>query len=194
MSRLHPGFLAVVLTAALALSGVTTSSAQQPAARYSAVAVDMLSPGAGAGTFPVNIVINRWSTQEEEDRLVAILLEQGPDALLTAMQKWPPVGSVAPTGGVGFDIRFAVLTHRDNGLDEVMALTDRPMSFLERRAAGRSTDYPFTLIQMQTKPSGDGEGQISIAARLRIDKVNRTLVIDNFTDQPIMLRGLKREQ
>lgn len=194
MHKLQLTSPAVVLTAVLALPGLTLAQSEGPAARYSAVAVDMLSPSPGAGTTPLNIVINRWATEAERDQVMTLLMEQGPDALLSAMQKWEAIGSVAATGGVGFDIRYATQSKAADGTEHVFMLTDRPMSFFERRDAGRSTDYPFTLIQLEVQPSGEGQGQIAVAARLRVDKRNQTLVIDNFSDQPVTLRGLKKEQ
>lgn len=179
--------------AALVLAG-TSVTAQEPVARFSAVAVDMLSTSPGAGTVPVNIVVNRWSTDAERDQLLTILMEKKSDSLLEALRDMPRAGSVAPSGGVGFEIRFARRIQEPGQPERIVLVSDRPMSFWERRDAGRTTDYPFTVVELRMPPTGDGEGRIAVAAQISADAVNRTIVIENYNDQPVALRAVKRER
>lgn len=188
--RLIPAALGLA-TLVLASTSVT---AQEPVARFSAVAVDMLSTNPGAGTVPVNIVVTRWSTDAERDQLLTTLMEKKSDALLKALRDMPRAGSVAASGGVGFDIRFARRIQEPGQPERIVLVSDRPMSFWERRDAGRTTDYPFTVVELRMPPSGDGEGRIAVAAQISADAVNRTIVIENYNDQPLGLRAVKRER
>ncbi len=61
------------------------------AERFTAVAINMGNFGA-AQAGPVEIVITRWSTDVERDRLTAVLMDKGPEALLGALRDTRRVG------------------------------------------------------------------------------------------------------
>jgi hypothetical protein len=50
--------------------------------KFTAFAVDISNMSPGARTTAVDIVINRWSTDEERDRLLTVFREKGQDGLL----------------------------------------------------------------------------------------------------------------
>lgn len=179
------------LLVAFGVGGRASAPPQAPA-QYSALAVDMLSGVPGAATTSLNIVVTRWTTPAEQDALITALLEKGQGALLEALRKAPRAGSIAPIGGVGFEVRYATRQVEMDGTERILLISDRPMSFLERWDGGRSTDYPFTVVQLRLKPSGDGDGQASVAARIAADRRTRTVVLDNYNDQPVVLTSVKR--
>lgn len=191
MRTLH---LASLIAGGALVLGLTVAPAvaQEEAARYVATFVDMNSPSPGLGSGQVTIVVNEWSDAEDEARLMGILLERGNKALLSDMERWPRVGSVAPTGSVGFEIRYAWQQTAPDGSQRVTMITPRPMSFSERWVSGRSIDYPFLLVQMDLGPDGKGKGTIIVAAQLFADKFNKSLVVDTLMDQPVLLQGLER--
>jgi hypothetical protein len=41
------------------------------------------------------------------------------------------------------------------------------MSFLEARYAGRSADYPFSILELRVNEKGQGEGSAIAAAKIR---------------------------
>ena len=182
------------LMVAAMVGSPAAASAQEPVGRYHGIIVNMAAERPGTATTPVNIVIHRWSTAEEQDQVLGTVLEQGGKALLGVLQKLPQVGSVAPSGGVGFNIQYATRSRGADGIERIVLLTDRPMSFTERWYGGRSIDYPFLLMELAIKPSGDGEGHVIVAARLSADKFNRELVVENLDIQPMQIRSLKRER
>jgi hypothetical protein len=185
--------VAACLGLVLSLAATSQVAAQTPVAQYSALAVNQLSTTPGAGTTPVNIVVTRWTTATEREALLARLVEdESASALREDLSKMPPAGSIAATGSTGIELRYA---HREPGPDDterVVLITDRPMSFGERRDAGRSTDHPFTVIELRLQPNGEGEGKASIATRISIAKDSRMVVLENYTDQPVGLRSVKR--
>jgi hypothetical protein len=193
-NRFTSRVVAAGFAVAAILGTAATAAAQDPVARYYGVIVNMQAEIPGTATTPVNIVVNRWSTAEEQDRVLTTVLEQGGKALLGVLQRLPAVGSVAPIGGIGFNVPYATRSRGADGIERVLLLTDRPMSFAERWYGGRSTEYPYMLIEMEIKPGGEGAGRIIVAARLSADKFNRTLVVENLDIQPMQLTNLKRER
>jgi hypothetical protein len=85
-----------------------TTAAAAPVETFTATTANVSGVGRpGLGT--VDIVIERWSTDGERDRLVSVLKDKGPDALLSALQKMPRVGHIrTPTSMGGTCISLAV--------------------------------------------------------------------------------------
>jgi hypothetical protein len=117
----------------------------------------------GIGT--VQIRISRWSTDADRTRLLTVLRESGPQALLKELQKTPSVGTIRTPNSVGYDLRYARQAPVGDGRRIVIA-TDRPIGFFEATNQGRTLDYPFTLIQMQLDKSGRGTGTMSYATKI----------------------------
>lgn len=186
-----PGFVVGLwLVSLLAVaSAAFVSSAQQAVARYSALAVDLTASGGQAAT-PVTIVITRWATDEERDRLVSTLKEGSTSTTLSQLRDLPRAGSIGSTGSVGIDIRFARRTPTPDGGQRVILVTERPLSFWERRDAGRSTEYPFTLIELRLGPNGKGEGKVSLATKIIVDQEADLVVLENYSGQPILLQDV----
>jgi hypothetical protein len=53
-------------------------------------------------------------------------------------------------------------------------------------------DYPFSLVELRLNAQGEGEGKWSAATKIMADKVNRTMVLENWSAQPVMLTSVKR--
>ena len=185
-SRLH-SFTALSLALAVIASGARVTSADDKAVlRLRAFAVNLNSTGrANTGTLDINI--ERWSTPEEAARLRDILTEKGEDALLEAVQKLPRVGSIARTGRLGWDIRFAQQIAAAGGGSRIVIATDRPMSFWEASNQPRSADYAFTLAEVRLGPDGKGEGKLVPAAKIEYDQESKTLEIENYNIEPVRL-------
>lgn len=196
--RVNALAIPALIAALLSLGAATTTAyAVRFAERYTAFAVDMgVSPEgrssrATAGT--VEFVIERYSTEAEVERLMAALREQGPDKLLTTLQALPRVGFFRTPNSIGYDIRFARKHKGEDGGEVITLATDRYISFWEARNRPRSIDYPFTLVEVRIGPDGKGEGKMSIATKITLDKTNNTLVLENYKSQPVMLTQVTRE-
>ena len=179
-----PVFLVVL--AGLAATARDTTASDKSALRLRAFAVNLNSGArASAGTLDINI--ERWSTPEEAARLRDILSEKGADALLDAVQKMPRMGSIARTGQLGWDIRFAQQIAGAGGGRRIVIATDRPMSFWEAANQPRSADYAFTLAEVRLGPDGKGEGKLVPAAKIVYDQESKTLEIENYNTEPVRL-------
>ena len=139
------------------------------------------------------MVVNRWSTDAERDRLLAVLMEKGPEKLLETLQKLPRVGYIRTPNSIGYDLHFARKTPLPDGGERVVMATDRYISFWEAANRPRSIDYPFTVIELRINTNGEGEGKMSLATKITADKESNTIVLENYATQPVLLQSVRRE-
>jgi hypothetical protein len=141
----------------------------------------------------VDIVIERWSTDGERDRLVSVLKDKGPDALLSALQKMPRVGYIRTPTSIGWDLHFARSVKSAEGRQVVIA-TDRPMSFWEAANRPRSADYDFTLVDIRFDPDGKGTGKLAVAAKVDYNEKTQTIEVENFGIEPVRLTEVRSKR
>ena len=180
------------LFGALAVAATFYGVAATAEERFTAQAVNMSNVGSGGAVGTVDIIINRFSTEAEQQRFMTALAEGGNDGLLRAFEKAPSIGKIGPTGRVGLDIRYAQEIPADEGGRQIIIATDRRMSFLEVSNRPRTVDYPFTVVQLQLDRSGNGEGKASLLTKVAIDKKQNAIVLENFASQPVDLMAVRR--
>lgn len=181
--------VSLVVGAALALPmGASTALAKDEAIlRLRAFAIDMNNSRTGS----IDIVIERWSTEEEVQKLQGVLIEKGGDNLLPTLQKIKPrCGYVRTSNSLGWDLQFARETAMSDGTRKIVVGTDRPMSMWELRNAGRSTDYEFSLAEIRLPADGKGQGKAIPRAKLSFNKDKNTLEIENYEQQPVRLNEI----
>ncbi|MBW8712977.1 MAG: hypothetical protein JF632_02710 [Acidobacteria bacterium] len=189
-------FLRVQVVAALFMlsigswqSGSSTQSSNNGKEEFSAIAVNM-APGTTASSTPVEITIERWTSDAERDRLMTVLKEKGPDELLKVLQKEPKVGSIRTRESLAYDLRYARQLPGQDGGRRIVLGTDRPIGFLEAQEGGQTLDYRFTLIELRVGPDGKGEGKLSIAARPEFN--DHVLVIEDYAAEPVRLQNVEK--
>ena len=185
--------LIAVTTAAAIVLSIGHPSAQSNMARpekFTAFAVDVSATAPRASASVVDIEIKRWSTDAERDQLLEIFRAKGQDALLSALQKLPVVGGIRTPGSLNYDIHFARQRAEEDGGRMVFLMTDRYISAWEAMNRPRTIDYPFTLIQLQLDKTGRGVGKASIATQIT-QEPDGTIVLENFSNQPVMLNNVK---
>src|SRR5262245_62021125 len=129
-TRTGIGALAMAAGLSLTPNVAARSDSAARAERYTAFAVDMGFPGrARAG--PVEFVVERYSTDEERDRLISVLQEQGPDKLLDTLQSLPRVGYLRTPNSIGYDLKFARRHPGEDGGEVITMATDRFIGFFE---------------------------------------------------------------
>jgi hypothetical protein len=177
-----------LLLTSFAASGQTRDAGE----RFVATAVNLGQPGP-TGPLTVEMVVNRWSTDAERDRLVAVLLEKGPDALLRVLQEMPSTGYIRTPDTLAYDLRFARKAPLADGGERIFLATDRYVGFWEASTRPRTIDYPFTYIEMRLGPDGRGEGKMSIFTKVIVDKEENAIVLENYGTQPVLLQNVRRE-
>jgi hypothetical protein len=161
--------------------------------RFTAVAVNMGTPGR-TWADRVEIVVSRWSTMAERDRLLATLFEKGPDKLLDALTDLPRVGYFRTPNSIGYDLHYAQRTPLPDGGERIVLATNRYITFWEAANRPRSIDYPFTVIELHINADGMGEGKMSLATKIIGDKENKLIVLENYATQPVLLNDVRREK
>ena len=161
--------------------------------RFTAMAVNMSNVGRNTAN-TVEIVVERWSTDADRDRLRSVLMEQGSEKLLGALEKLPRVGYFRVPTSLGYDIHYARRAPLPDGGERVVLLTDRRIGFWEATNQPRSIDYPFTLIELRLNANGEGEGKLSIATKITADPESKIVVLEDYANQPVRLQSVKRER
>ncbi len=156
--------------------------------RFTAAAINTNRAAAGN----IEIQVDRWSSDAERDKLIHVLETKGADKLLEVLQDLPVKGNFRAPGQLGWDLRFARHYPTDDGGERVVLATDRPIGFLEAANQPRSITYPFTIIEMQLNRAGEGEGKMSLATKVIVDKKKNRITLENFDLQPVLLTQVKR--
>jgi len=173
-------------------TAMTSASGQTPQLRLTAFAVNMSNIGAGS-TATVDITIDRWSTDDERQTLITTFTERGPEKLLDALQRLKRVGFIRLPNTVGYDLQFARERPLDEGGRQIIIATDRRIGFQEARAQPRSIDYPFTLIEIRLRPDGTGEGKMSVATKITLNKRTNTVELENYASEPVRLQNVRTQ-
>lgn len=180
-----------VVVALLLAAGPGVAQSNFPKEDFSAIAIANNNLGSGADR--VLIHVDRWSSPSERDQLAKTLLNKGPDALLNALVKIKPVGTIRTPDSLAYDLHYAYQQPAEEGGRRIVLATDRPMSFWEASNRPRTVDYPFTVIQMQMNRDGEGKGTLSYATKIRVVDEN-TIELENFATSPVMLTEIKAER
>jgi hypothetical protein len=181
---------AVGIAAVLSVAMLSAAQSTDVPVRFSASAFDTNRGRAGM----VDLVINRWSSEGERDRLLTVLLDKGPDKLLDVLQDMPRVGYLQRPGSLSYDLHYARSAPLPDGGERIVLATDRRIGFREQVNQPRSIDYPFTVIELRLDRNGEGEGKMSLATKITADKDNRLVVLENYDLQPVMLTNIRRER
>ena len=160
---------------------------------FDAVAVNMSNLGP-RGQARLQIRVDRWSTDEEREKLTEALKAQTGQsrdrALANTLFEKESVGTIRESRTLAYDMRYSRVIPSDAGRMIVMA-TDRRIAFAEAWRATRTLDYNVSLIVLNLDEEGRGDGQIMIGANFEWDEANDQLVITNFASEPIRLTRVR---
>jgi hypothetical protein len=169
--------------------------AAEPVLSLTAFAVNMTGVGRQGRTETLQIVIERWSSDEERAQLIDTLVEKSSDKLLDAVQKIKPrAGFIRTTTSLGWDIQFARMTDLPSGGKRIVFATDRPIGFGEARNSTRSSDYEFMLCEVRLGANGKGEGKLAAAAKITWDKDKKQVEIENYAQEPVRLTQVTEDK
>jgi hypothetical protein len=192
---MHAPLRHVVVHAGVALAGilalVLSASAQTrgSVARFTAVAMDLEAGSA----IPLDIVVNRWSTEAEQERLRAAMKTDRRDDLIGVVRDLKPVGYFRTRDSLAWDLRFAQATPGDEQRQRIFLLTDRPVNAFEFFARWRSLDYPFTVIELNVG-EGEGSGTLTPATKVIPYLEDNFVVLENYGLQRVRLTQVKQQR
>ena len=157
-----------------------------------------------AGSSYIEIVIQRWSTDDERESLCGTLVKDGPGALLAAVHRvlQRPAGVVLIPGipGAGARVRTRqarnVVFARDVGTPEgrqVIVATDQYLAFGEPTLNWPS-DYEFTLLDIRFGADGTGVGKLARPGKVVYNTATKIIEIDDYAAQPVRLTDVRSEK
>lgn len=188
LSRARAMWGATVISTLLVLPNVGTAQKLATPERFIGLAVGISKPTGGAET--IEILVERWSTDAERDRLVGVLRKDGPAALLEEMIDLPRAGMLRTPDTLGYPIQFARKRPLPEGGEQITLITDRPILFW----SARQLEYPFTLVELRIGADGKGEGRLSIAAKITYDERSGMISLVDYPTLPVHLTGVRREK
>lgn len=179
----------------LAVPGAATAKGDKKDSGKETFSALAVLPTGARSPSDVTINIENYSSAQDAQALQAALLDGGPDTLLKALEKMKPIGRIEKVGTIGFyDFKFIRSVATPTGR-RIIAVTDRPIGFLEEYFGTRSTDYKFGILQLDIKDDKKGKekgvGSLIYAARIKVldgDKFE----IENLGIDPIRLEGVRQ--
>jgi hypothetical protein len=152
-------------------------------------AADVVQIGTGRpASSAMKIIIDRWSTDEEKELLHAAFTEKGQDGLLKALQSTKRIGFLNFRNSLGYVIHYSSEKPGEDGSRRIILITDRNVNFWEARNNFRTMDYPFTLIELRLDKFNKGEGKMSIATKIALNKESKLFELEDWgTAQTLLL-------
>lgn len=190
--RSVPGVVAACLV--LLQAGVADAADMKPVERFTCFAANMTGAGK-PGTSIIQITIERWSTDAEREALRGTLIDKGPDALLSALQKIKPrIGFMRMSDTLAWDLYYAREVKREDGTRQIILASDRRIGFREAVNHARTMDYQFTVIDIRFDAEGKGTGELAPAAKVTYNVKTNHIEIENYSARPLDLINVKSEK
>jgi hypothetical protein len=163
------------------------SSQFKPIESFAATSV---SPSATGSPLATNVIVYRYAEPAEVEELALVLRDKGSKALLRALAKYEMGRLTTTEHGVGLALRLVYQVTTPDGR-RIVAITERPLSFLEIWNSTQSRDYQFAYVELNLDASGNGVGRLVRAGQ--IDSIGaHTLLITNYDAQPIRLLAVRK--
>jgi hypothetical protein len=164
---------ALVILGAVFLVG-SSLSAQDEKPKKQVYQATAMGQGTQMGrTASVTIIIEEFSTADDQQALMEAFQQKGMKGLTNALSKMKAKGRLAVTGTLGYDIAYARLFTTPTGR-KVRIITDRLLRFGEVWADSRSTDYDLTALELDlSNEKGKDTGTLLPACQFKLDKENQ---------------------
>jgi hypothetical protein len=168
----------------------TISSAQSET--LTAVA-SIKTAGGVSSTAPVTVVISQLATDAERDELVAAVKQGGTQAAQAWLSKRPDVGSLQ-VGARRTPIKYIYRRAMGDGRLLTIA-TAEPVAFVGGGVPGAKSTAGYLLgVALLTVPSsGSGQGELSPAAKIRIDEQGAIVTEDFNPAELVQLTNVARK-
>lgn len=190
-------FAGLMFVAALEAPFAQTASQAEPSKQtvtFTGTTVN-LSPGAGEN---ISIHILRWSSDADRDRLAAAFKEKGDAGLQAALEAAPTLGIVWTGESLGYSLHYAHRVALPDGGERIIVATERRLGAWSRgnpwKAAGQqlAPDYPFTVVELRLNRRDQGEGKMSLAAKVTFEQDAKTIALESYGSGPILIKDVKR--
>jgi hypothetical protein len=153
---------------------------------------------------PVEIYIERWSTDEELDRLREPIMQGDAGRLLPLLQEQKRRAGVVLMPGVGAhgarvrtrtpkNLLFAREIETPTGRRLIVA-SDEHLGLGESRLDARKEVREFNLMDIRFGPDGTGVGKVAAAGDVGFDPATKVFELKNYATRPARLVDVKSEK
>ena len=172
------------------VAAMVQAQVKGPMERYTATTVNVT----GAGE-PITIELLEWSTDADRDRLASVLAWYGEKEVPGAMKT---VGYLWTSGSAGYSIRYAYRIPASDGSQRIILLTDRKLGAWSPESwkpSSPATGDPssFSVIELRVNRAGQGEGKTSLTTKVTFDAATKSIALENYAAQPVILKGVARK-
>jgi hypothetical protein len=124
-------------------------------------------------TFSVNLIIEEFSTTEDQKALIEAFNQKSNEGLVNALSKMKSKGRMSITGTLGYDVNYIKKFDMPDGSTKIRLVTDRPITFGEAWSDSRSMDYSLSGAEIILGADKKNSGLLAPACKLKIDKENQ---------------------
>lgn len=155
---------------------------------------------------PVDIIIERWSTDEERDNVIKPLIGKGgADALLAALEKVRVRAGYVLTPGIqntgartlgrrAWNIEYAREIITPAGRRVVIASQDHlPIGEFPKDAA-RGTAHHAEVLEFRFDKAGKGVGKLANGAKITVNPSIKTIEIATYNAEPVRLADVSPQE
>jgi len=183
--------VAVIALGAIALR--EAPAAPQPGCipeTFSALAVNR-SVDAVLLSSQVDINIRSWSSEADKTRFARTLLNEGPRALLAALERVAAVGDIRTPYTFPYDVRFAWQEPLAGDGRRIILITDRAVSIWKEAMRLRDSRDTFTVIELRIPDSADGEGKVAVGSNIHANRSLDLIELEDYGAAPVRLIGVR---
>ena len=118
-------------------------------------------------------------------------------SLAAALKRASTVGILWTSENVGYSIKYAYRIPQQDGSERIILATDRRVgawsNLWQPAASITPSDYPFSIVELHVNSKGEGEGRGVMTGKVSIDSAAKTIALDSYATQPIILKSVKRQ-
>jgi len=175
---------------AVGMLAAADARAMQPGGETFSAKASVKSP-AGTAAVPVTIRIDRFVSDADRDRILAVVKGNDPAATQRALESAADIGYIeVATRRTPIKYAYARATGEGRLLTVVTA---RPVAFVGGAApdAKPKAGFELALALLILDGQGRGDGEIAPAARVKTD-TSGALVTDDYAHETVRLTGIAR--
>lgn len=177
--------LALALATGFVSDASLTAAESQEPVRETFVGHAVGTVGTGR-TGAVTVTITRWTTDEERERLAALLVGDRAEKLAETFVDQEETGFVQIQGRPGYRLRYAWELRR-GGRRRILLVADQRIRFRQARDGTRVPNSAVSVVELLVDQSGAGEGRIDVVTALDFDTRSRIVGIDAFAPLGVQL-------
>ena len=155
------------------LTGSSSSAQKLPKSIY--IQAQAMGQSTQLGrTFNITLIIEEFSTPDDQQALMAAFNEKKNEGLVNALNKMHTKGRMSITGTLGYDVAYIRQWKQPDGSIKYRLVTNRPITFGEAWSDSRSMDYSLSGVEIIMYPDKKkNTGTLLPAVQLKMNKENQ---------------------